>query len=161
MKTRRPLFTYILTFLNGIITPLLAFLLAACYVYGIRDTDTGVESQATFIEIYTTGFIVGGYLCRALTLLYFLSIQMKWLRPRWWSNLGLIIASYAVIYLSSILPGVQDPVRDAASIIGDNYWSATGQFIVMFIIIAVTLRIKAAAVQKPAEGDTPSDPEDL
>lgn len=144
MKTKPPIWTYIITFLNPIIPSGIMIVLALSYVMVTTiESDTKVViSQITFIEMYYVSVLLGLYLNLSASLLYYYVIREGILRPRWWMNLLLILVAYGTIPLSAFLLGANEAASDAQTAIGEQFGFVVLTSIIGFMVITVSTKGK-------------------
>lgn len=144
MKTKTPIWTYIITFLNPIIPSFTMIALALSFVMVTTvDSDTkAVISKITFIELYYVSVLLGLYLNLSVSLLYYYVIREGILRPRWWMNLLLILLAYGIIPLSAFLLGANEAASDAQSAIGKQFGFIVLTAIIGFMVITVSTKGK-------------------
>lgn len=144
MKTKTPIWTYIITFLNPIVPSSIMIMLALSFVMvTTSDSDTKeVLSQITFIELHYVSVLLGIYLCMTVSLLYYYVIREGILRPRWWMNLMLICFAYGIIPLSAFVIGAEEAASDALTSIGEQFGFVVLTTIVGFMVITVSTKGK-------------------
>lgn len=144
MKMKTPVWTYIITFLNPIIPSFIMIALALSFVMVTTiDSDTKAAiSQITFLEIYYVPVLLGLYLNLSVSLLYYYVIREGILRPRWWSNLLLILLAYGTIPLSAYLLGANEAASDAQSSISEQFGFIVLTAIIGFMVITVSTKGK-------------------
>ncbi len=143
MEQRKPIFTYIITWLNPIIPPTLVFILGSCFV--LTSSEPGAP-KTTWMDLHFNAMITGYYFCAALSLWYYVQVRKRRFRPRWWSNLLLILCAYLAIPAFALLIG-REGIKNSAPV--------AGEFIVLnpiFFIVATWLTRKKEEILEPKKG---------
>ncbi|MBN2161341.1 MAG: hypothetical protein JXR25_01585 [Pontiellaceae bacterium] len=129
IKQRKPVFTYVVTILNGFIPPFILSFIGMLFVW---RTNTESDDSYSFYKLYQPAYINGMLVGVTATLIYFFLLRSRFLRPRWWTTLLLVLLTWLIIPIFAMISA---PLDQNACPAGKLVFDATFTAFIGFILI--------------------------
>ena len=141
MKKRAPVFSYIVAWLNPIIPTTVTGLAGGCFVL---YTDPEGNTARTWNDLHFRGMLVGAFVCLSVSVWYYVHIRNGRLKPRWWTNLLLILGGYLSYPLFSLI--VPEDTTMASRPVLHEFW------LISPVIFLIAMFLSGKSRPKPAVG---------